>query len=842
MTELRPATETHPNVDELKEQLERLEERFAAGEVSEEEFDREKAQLEGLIAEAKKPVSEKPVRAEAPQEGPPAPAGETKRPTPHSEEPAERGEPSSERTEELTEQAAEEAAQELVNSPDVLKEAVATAAPGASPAERAGTQQMFESVAGRNRLAEKIKAGLMRFMPKSFAWREALIGFGLGFATRTAMRITFGSSLGLSFAAGAVGGALAGGGREFVRQRREIEAARKAKVRYEDIARKFDEVGQIEQVAALVAETEKLYKEARVEGEENEVQFLGGLLREKKLLLEAEARKGEFTTEKERVLAILHFAEKGEEIISKSQRKDIEHLIADVAFGKSRIDRKKLTTAIGKGAAFGALGGIVGGAVAHWIFEYFQPSGATAEEIARQRAERVAEEGAKAISPESSVAAPTPPEAEVAPAGETSRAAMDTARAAAAVAPAAREAVEEIQKGLLEAGFTVGPAEGEGLTHISRKLIHDYLVNQKQVLGDSFEGLSKEQLVYAEDFLQKKLAIINEGTVLKPDTSFTQNGAELAEIIQKAEDLTPKQLEHVKDMLEKDPSHYLSKKTVEFMTNFDELTYDGNKFYEALVKQAGAEVKNRVEEAMAKGAAAGAQEATEVAGRLAESAAQEKGGGTATTAAQRATDATIRWWLVGAGGAFLGGALAARKMRGKGRGKGVTVAETDKPKKGASSSESETSVTAPATESADRENPTGESGAPREESSERKDNEPPPGGSSGKDAVGAGEESPQGADTPKEEGAELRKLTGGASIKLELDESKIPEVRKKLLKVLGPLHREGFTLPRHVIVSAGIAEPLADSDSVHLRPEMTWEEMERFIRMHRDKWKKSSKE
>ncbi|MBI2023911.1 hypothetical protein HYT00_00745 [Candidatus Giovannonibacteria bacterium] len=124
--------------------------------------------------------------------------------------------------------------------------------------------------------------------------------------------------------------------------------------------------------------------------------------------------------------------------------------------------------------------------------------------------------------------------------------------------------------------FTAVADKGDGFTHISRKLIHDY-ISQKQELGIDL-NLDKSQLIYAEDSLKNLFG----GQVIRPGDPFQLTGGEISSAIDKAKLLTDAGKEHIKN-------EYVSKigeRVWEEVTNYDLKYNSANDFSGAILKEA----------------------------------------------------------------------------------------------------------------------------------------------------------------------------------------------------------------------------------------------------------------
>ncbi|MBI1974955.1 MAG: hypothetical protein HYS57_01185, partial [Parcubacteria group bacterium] len=109
--------------------------------------------------------------------------------------------------------------------------------------------------------------------------------------------------------------------------------------------------------------------------------------------------------------------------------------------------------------------------------------------------------------------------------------------------------------------FSITAEKGEGLTHIARKLVHDFLVEQKDLGGEA--GLSKAQIVYAEDLLRRQL----EGTV-EPGETFQIGGAQIAGVVERAKNLTELQVKNIETRWVPRIDGSTWKKILDYSTNY----------------------------------------------------------------------------------------------------------------------------------------------------------------------------------------------------------------------------------------------------------------------------------
>jgi len=183
------------------------------------------------------------------------------------------------------------------------------------------------------------------------------------------------------------------------------------------------------------------------------------------------------------------------------------------------IFKKEFWRGVGKGAAIGAIGGLAGAYIGDLVGQYL---------FGTEEMKQATKEAAKAGD-------------------EARRQALELAKEKAA--DAYSKTYEAVTfsglKGLEEKTFTAMAGKGEGLTHMARKLIGDYLVQQQALGGDGFSDvfLGKAELVYAEDLMRKTL--LGGDRVVQLGENFKLKGAQIWDIIKSARGISEGQIENL---------------------------------------------------------------------------------------------------------------------------------------------------------------------------------------------------------------------------------------------------------------------------------------------------------
>lgn len=467
-------------------------------------------------------------------------------------------------------QAAHEMTDAILGTPEASRAVVEGAAPADLPLQdKEKAAEEFGSKEAKRELYLRVLDRIKNL--KSWEWKELAMSAGAGGAARMAIRLAFGSSLGVGIAASALGGGITRGVREYRKERKQFTA--------ESVLEKLRNAKSIEERAAVLNKAEEAHRKARVAGSEEELSILTDELRAARLFTDEEIEKlhadRNVSDDKLKILGIISAAEKVRKSIPKTSelRKDAEKFIEEVNFELKKVDRKKVATAVVKGAVAGVVGGAIASAVADWlhvpshgIFGHgVSPKGGGLPEVAPPK-----------------LAMPQP--IHVPSTEEAFRHQDIFIRKAEAASAATKEALEKAQSEILERKFGAVVEKGEGATHVARKIIHDYLVNEQKLNPDSFEMPSLEQLVYMEDTLKSPVSKIAEkGFHIGDHLDLT--GENLGKVYQKAMNFKSQQLSNLKELLQ-ESAHRISSKNVEMMTNLDDIRDSGNNFYGDVIKEA----------------------------------------------------------------------------------------------------------------------------------------------------------------------------------------------------------------------------------------------------------------
>lgn len=311
-------------------------------------------------------------------------------------------------------------------------------------------EQVKQGVFSRAFGAVKDKAvGVKEWFADSPRLTSLLVGAGTGMGVRYAVKAgfiaAFGANLPWLVAAGATAGGLLEGGRSFWRESKSYQS--------KEIMDRFRSADYLEK-AAMLSKLEEAYKTQRFDASPEGYQEIGTALAHARteMQLELDKKDGKFAnhSDRDKIQYILNLSQgiKGE--IHKDNRgKEARKLIRDIEKSleykrdfKGVLQNKKMVVAKAalKGAAYGGLGSLIGGAVSHYFFE----SGTT------QTVSHVVENR------------PT--------------------------------VADHFTKHLDHRGLTGG----------ARDSLHDLIEEQRGIDPNFAEGVTVEQLVYAEDTLAKE--------------------------------------------------------------------------------------------------------------------------------------------------------------------------------------------------------------------------------------------------------------------------------------------------------------------------------------------------
>jgi hypothetical protein len=131
--------------------------------------------------------------------------------------------------------------------------------------------------------------------------------------------------------------------------------------------------------------------------------------------------------------------------------------------------------------------------------------------------------------------------------------------------------------------FKIHAQAGEGLTNVARDFIHDYLAQQHQLLQDQGVHWTREQLVYAEDFLRRHLE-----DHIQPGDIYQVKGAAIQDALEKAKLLGSGQSANLKEKW----VGKIVEKTWQKMLDYSHSINPENNFAETVHEEALHAVKN----------------------------------------------------------------------------------------------------------------------------------------------------------------------------------------------------------------------------------------------------------
>ncbi len=413
----------------------------------------------------------------------------------------------------------------------------------------------------------------------------ALAGAGIRSLIKNSARAYLGTiSLGASIGIGAgIGGTFAA-----------IETYRKERLKVDknDVLKQIDEAiqsGENMKLASVIDQGRKDLKSGKFTPLENN--FLKVKLQKAELSLRLNL-KPELHGEHESVqfLAVLDESQSSRKALRKHEGLKNQKLDEKIKFEtyKNPEFKKKMAINVGIGMAAGAFGGAAGHGLHALLdtemvrgFFGLAPSGSSAEKTTQ----KLTEEAQKALKV-------SPGQSENLVNGiETLGQEVSNAKKA--------ELIEQAQKELLAQKFTTLAEKGEGATHAARDLVHDYLVNKTHISGGKFEELSPEQtarLAFAEDSIMKQYFLdqtAGKDHIVSLGQKFELTGEQIENALDKANALTPEQLENINKLLQS-PDHKFSEKTLDLFRS-EELGNSENNFY----KDLAAEVQTTLKEAIA---------------------------------------------------------------------------------------------------------------------------------------------------------------------------------------------------------------------------------------------------
>jgi hypothetical protein len=464
---------------------------------------------------------------------------------------------------------------------DFEKMKVAFGVDGDEKVERAKSELLkkIKGEKGKSKILNALKFAASRLT------LPALAGAGIRSLIKNSARAYLGTiSLGASIGIGAgIGGTFAA-----------IETYRKERLKVDknDVLKQIDEAiqsGENMKLAAVIDQGRKDLKSGKFTPLENN--FLKVKLQKAELSLRLNL-KPELQGEHESVqfLAVLDESQSSRKALRKHEGLKNQKLDEKIKFEtyKNPEFKKKMAINVGIGMAAGAFGGAVGHGLHALLdtemvrgFFGLAPSGSSAEKTTQ----KLTEEAQKALKV-------SPGQSENLVNGiETLGQEVSNAKKA--------ELIEQAQKELLAQKFTTLAEKGEGATHAARDLVHDYLVNKTHISGGKFEELSPEQtarLAFAEDSIMKQHFLdqtAGKDHIVSLGQKFELTGEQIENALDKANALTPEQLENINKLLQS-PDHKFSEKTLDLFRS-EELGNSENNFYKDLT----AEVQTNLKEAIA---------------------------------------------------------------------------------------------------------------------------------------------------------------------------------------------------------------------------------------------------
>ncbi len=244
-------------------------------------------------------------------------------------------------------------------------------------------------------------------------------------------------------------------------------------------------------------------------------------------------------------------AEEQRELMEIGGKKDRLYQELRGSFG---VRGREIRRGIYKGALFGAVGGFVGTWLTNHFFSGTGGGGKAAENLAE------AKKAAQAAG------------------GEAMRQQIEQAGIDAS-GKAYENAIKTGVASLDAKSFNVFVKRGEGATHLARNLIHDYIVEQRALLGNKFALLDKAQLVYAEDYLRR---FAFEGQAIEPSKMVKVVGQNIAGVIAEARGLTAAEIAN----LNKNWVGKIGKGAWKAMLDYGEPHFKGNNFSQEILERA----------------------------------------------------------------------------------------------------------------------------------------------------------------------------------------------------------------------------------------------------------------
>ncbi|HMR55146.1 MAG TPA: hypothetical protein PKD34_00960 [Candidatus Doudnabacteria bacterium] len=347
------------------------------------------------------------------------------------------------------------------------------------------------------------------------------VGMGAGVAVRTAVKAgyvaAFGANLPFAVAAGATAGGLLEGGKALWRESKAYQP--------KEILTKFRQADYLEK-AAMLNKLEELYKNQKFAASPEEYQEIERTLGAARFELQAELDKkdGKFAnySEKDKISYLLNSSRGVKDGFDKTSRgKEVQVLLRRVErnldykrnYGDVFKNKKAVVArAILKGSAYGALGATVGAALVEGIDRAWSGSAAVVQEVTTTTETR----------------------------------------------------------GNLSESYT-NKLDHRGLTGGARDSIHSFIEEHKGVDANFANGVTVEQLVYAEDTIVKealKQGIDVNSSEFTISSAYVEDALIKAGVVGDGPKLTEAGMRNISELIQT-KAHFLSEATKAKMLDFD---------------------------------------------------------------------------------------------------------------------------------------------------------------------------------------------------------------------------------------------------------------------------------
>ncbi len=461
--------------------------------------------------------------------------------------------------------------EEVLSEPATLEAATEAMSPESTSEEKQKIKEVLSSPDAKESLMKRIK----KQMRDPAFWRDLAIGTAAGGTTRmvvrNSIRFALGPNILVGIAAGGIAGGLGAGVVELIKEKRMMlgtGALEKLKNATDNLER-----------AKIYGELKRIYGEKKISGTAEEIEAINQELIQTETILKT-ALETKDLEGKDKISAILKISDDSRESLSKEERKEVKKLLKEIKFERGPADWKKISKCATKGAIMGSIGGALGGALSSWLSGNLNGGNATEKALEKASAAKKA-------------------------AGELWNERYEAWKSMKEPISRAQEVVRETttstRDSLSSKFFAVTTEKGEGVTHLARKAIHEYLANDTKLNGTLGNTMNTEKLVYAEDYLQKQLTPLNAPT-LHPGDSFQIEGNKIAEALEKAGVLNEEQISSVAKVIESNGG--LSEESKMFISNPGFGVLDPqNDFVEAISKNTpviSEEINTRIAEGSAK--------------------------------------------------------------------------------------------------------------------------------------------------------------------------------------------------------------------------------------------------